>query len=352
MLTEDISFTREQHIGLVTLQRVQALNALTLPMILALQEQLLAWQQDDRIHAVVIQAAAGKAFCAGGDVRWLYEAGRSANPQQMQFFWHEYRLNHFIHHFNKPYIALMDGVTMGGGVGISLHGSHPIASEHFVFAMPETGIGFFPDIGASHLLSRCPHAYGIYLGLTGNRLNAIDAEALGLVKACILADDFKSLLANLINADLSKNAFAAVDACIQEFAQPAKTAPIMQLQQSVNACFNFINVEAIMAALARVEEVWHQETLNNLSQKAPLSLKITLAQIQKAKSMDLADCLKMDYRLVQHFMHDHDFYEGVRALLVDKDKAPKWQPSTLSQTSPAQIADYFECGGRELELLP
>src|SRR6202000_2234620 len=132
-------------------------------------------------QAVVVQGKGEKAFCAGGDVRWLYEVGLAKNPEQMQFFWHEYRLNHFIHHYPKPYISLMNGITMGGGVGISLHGSHPVATERFTFAMPETGIGFFPDIGASYLLSRCPGEIGIYLGLTGNRLNAQEAQVAGLV---------------------------------------------------------------------------------------------------------------------------------------------------------------------------
>ena len=172
-MTDDIVFERKQQIGLITLKRPQALNALTLPMIKALQQQLLQWEGDKSIHAVVIQADVGKAFCAGGDVRWLYESGLAKNPEQMQFFWHEYRLNHTIHQFKKPYIALMNGITMGGGVGISLHGSHPVATENFVFAMPETGIGFFPDIGASYLLARCPGQTGIYLGLTGNNLGPL-----------------------------------------------------------------------------------------------------------------------------------------------------------------------------------
>lgn len=348
---EDILFTREQHIGLITLQRVQALNALTLPMIIALQEQLHAWKNDSDIHAVVIQAAPGKAFCAGGDVRWLYDTGRSNNPQQMQFFWHEYRLNHFIHHFDKPYIALMDGVTMGGGVGISLHGSHPVASERFVFAMPETGIGFFPDIGASYLLSHCPGQFGVYLGLTGARLGPADAYQLGLVKQVVPSDKFQHVLAGLIEADLSTDAHARVDSCLQRYAMPTQPAPIMELQLAINSCFNHNDVESIMAALVEKEDSWQREASKTLQEKAPLSLKVTLAQIRKAKSMSMGDCIKMDYCLVGHFMQGHDFYEGVRALLVDKDKSPHWQPNLLSQVSNAKVADYFECGQPDLPLL-
>ena len=350
-MLEDLVFTEEHHIVLVTLNRASALNALTLPMILSLQQQLQAWKSDSNIHAVIVQAVPGKAFCAGGDIRWLYDAGRDDHSQQMQFFWHEYRLNHFIHHFDKPYIALMDGVTMGGGVGISLHGSHPVASERFLFAMPETGIGFFPDIGACHILSRCSGAFGVYLGLTGHRLGAADAHALGLVKHVVPADKFQDTLTTLINADLSTDAHARVSAYLQKVAMPPQTAPIMQLQTSVDACFSSPDIESILIKLAKVDDVWHKETHTILQQKAPLSLKVTLAQLQKAKSMNMAECVKMDYCLVGHFMRDHDFYEGVRALLVDKDKTPRWQPSMLSQVTNAHVADYFECGQPELPLL-
>ncbi len=350
-MTDDILFTREQHIGLITLQRPHALNALTLPMIIALQQQLQIWEKDSGIHAVVIKALPGKAFCAGGDVRWLYDAGKQHDPKQMQFFWHEYRLNHFIHHFSKPYIAFMDGITMGGGVGISLHGSHPVASERFMFAMPETGIGFFPDIGASYLLSRCPGHFGEYLGLTGHRLGAADALALGLVKHVILAEHIQDTITCLMGADLSTDAHACVDACLQDLALPIQPIPIMEFKSAIEDSFHCNDVASIFARLARSNDAWHQETLQTLSQKAPFSLKITLAQIQKAKSMTMAECVKMDYCLVGHFIRDHDFYEGVRALLVDKDKSPQWQPNSLSQVTDARVADYFECGQPELPLL-
>lgn len=347
-MSEDILFTREKHIGLITLQRTQALNALTLPMILALQQQLQAWEDDKDIHAVIVQAAQGKAFCAGGDVRWLYEAGKRHDPKQMQFFWHEYRLNHFIHQFKKPYIALMNGITMGGGVGISLHGSHPLATEHFVFAMPETSIGFFPDIGASRLLARCPGQFGVYLGLTGNRLGPIDALELGLVKYHASAAKLEDILASLIQADLKEEAHARVDECLKQFNSYSENNTLSTLQGMVNAAFQHSSIEAVFEHLSKSEDAWHQETLLNLQQKAPLSLKITLAQIEKARSMTLAECLKMDYCLVNHFMHDHDFYEGVRALLVDKDKSPRWQPASLAEVTKARVADYFECGQPEL----
>lgn len=349
-MTADIVFDRQHHIGLVTLSRPQALNALTLDMVKAMQEQLMQWQEDNSLHAVVVQAAAGKAFCAGGDVRWLYETGLAKNPVQRQFFWHEYRLNHFIHQFDKPYIALMDGITMGGGVGISLHGSCPVASERFAFAMPETGLGLFPDIGASYLLARCPGRIGIYLGLTGNRLNAQDALLAGLVKEVIPAGQFPVIISELQRLDLSHDAARQVDTLLQGLSL-RQEAPLADELERINHYFAPDSVTGIMTELARSDEAWAVSTLACLRQKSPLSLEVTFAQIGRAKSMSMADCMKMDYCLVNHFMADHDFYEGVRALLIDKDKNPRWQPDNLNAVSAAMVATYFECDQPGLDLL-
>ena len=350
-MTEDIVFSRERHIGLITLQRTHALNALTLPMIMALYQQLKDWQQDSDIHAVVIQAAPGKAFCAGGDVRWIYEAGLTNNPLQLQFFWHEYRLNYTIHQFKKPYIALMDGITMGGGVGISLHGSHPIASERFVFAMPETGIGLFPDVGVSYLLNRCPGYLGIYLGLTGNRVGAMEAHALGLVHQVIPSDQFQSTLNCLLEADLSTDAHDRVSAYLDNFAIPRTSIPVMNFQKEIDEVFNQLDMESIIKRLQEIDGAWGGEVLSILELKSPLSLKVTLSQLQKVKCLSMAECIQMDYCLVGHFLRNADFYEGVRALLVDKDKMPHWQPDTLSAVTSQQVDDYFVCGQPVLPLL-
>jgi enoyl-CoA hydratase len=342
-MSEHIVFTREGQIGLIRLNRPQALNALDLKMIQAMQQQLLIWEKDPTVHAVVIQGEGEKAFCAGGDIRWLYQAGLDKDPQQMQFFSHEYRLNHAIYRFSKPYIALMNGITMGGGVGISLHGSYPIATERFVFAMPETGIGFFPDIGASYLLARCPGSTGVYLGLTGNQLSAQDAQTLGLVKEIISSDNIQSFLHELVRMDLSTHPHAQIQACLNEFALPRNHADIINQQGAMDDCFSYATMEEIFSALKLKGNEWAMATLNNLQSKSPLSLKVTLAQIQMAKIQTMAECLAMDYCLVSKFMRGHDFYEGVRALLVDKDKSPQWRPSDLNHVTDALVAEYFEC---------
>jgi enoyl-CoA hydratase len=347
---DEIVFNREKHLGLITLTRVQALNALTLPMILALQEQLQLWESDNGIHAIVIQAAPGKAFCAGGDVRWLYDAGKNNDAtRQMEFFWNEYRLNHLIHRLTKPYIALMDGITMGGGVGISLHGSHPVASEKFVFAMPETSIGFFPDIGASYLLSRCPGNFGKYLGLTGNRLNAEEAMSLGLVKYLIPSTDFDKVLNQLLFADLSTNAHEAVHACLRAY-NSVHTLLAISHQREIEDAFAFERVEDIMSFIERKDDRWHQDMLRNLQEKSPISLKVTLEQLIRAKSKSMAECIATDYVLVAHFMQEPDFYEGVRALLIDKDKTPKWFPAALQDVTETMVDRYFNRTSSPLNL--
>lgn len=348
MMTQDILFTQQGQIGLITLNRPKALNALTLDMIKELQQQLTLWKKDNAIKAVVIRASEGNAFCAGGDVRWLYQLGAQRVEEQMEFFWNEYRLNHFIHHLGKPYIALMDGITMGGGVGISLHGSHPIASERFVFAMPETSIGFFPDIGSSHLLAQCPDSLGIYLGLTGNRLNAAEAKNAGLIKGIISSENMPLALEALCKADLSSNAQEKVDSCLQEYLQ---TPEKVSATHVIKECFSLDSVELILNALESHEESWAKEVSKVIKQKSPLSLKLTLAQLHKAQGLSLAECLKMDYNLVRHFMLDNDFYEGVRALLIDKDKTPHWRPERLELVTDSKIISYFEPSVQHLEFI-
>lgn len=340
-MTQDILFTCEKHIGLVALNRPQALNALNLPMIQALYAQLKAWDMDSNIHAVVVHAPGSRAFCAGGDVREIYHLGQEKHASKIDFFTQEYRLNQFIYDFKKPYIALMDGITMGGGVGISLHGSHSVASERFSFAMPETGIGFYPDIGASYHLARCPGYVGMYLGLTGSRVGPGDANALGLVTYVIASQQLADVLTSLIDADLSSDAHEQVSRVLQQNKMDAPTVLVDELQPMIDACFQYTTIESIMAALQAGNNDWHKETYRLLAQKAPLSLKVTCAQLQKAKTMSLAECLEMDACLTSHFTRDSDFHEGVRALLIDKDNAPHWQPPTLDDVSEAMATRYF-----------
>lgn len=337
---EPVIFSRQGHLGVMTLNRPQALNALNLEMIKAMQQQLLQWQTDSTVHAVVLKGAGDRAFCAGGDVRWLYEAGRNRDPQQLQFFWHEYRLNEFISRFTKPYIVLMDGITMGGGVGISLHGSFAIASERFVFAMPETAIGLFPDIGACYLLARCPGALGMYLGLTGQRLNAKQALAAGLIKYSIPANQFDAFIDLLTNRDLSVEANSQIKASLQSFASFEQNETRLDLAM-INDYFSEASLKHILKKLQSSDSPWAIATLNDLQQKSPISLEITFTRIQQAKCQSLAECLQADYQLIQKVIASPDFYEGIRAALIDKDKQPCWQPASLDAITTADIDQYF-----------
>lgn len=341
-MEKGIAFIREKHIGRVILNRPDALNALTLPMIKAFYKQLTHWSKDQSIYAVILEAAPGRAFCAGGDVRWLYESGKKQDPEQLAFFWHEYRLNAMIGSFNKPFISLMNGLTMGGGVGVGLHGSHPIATEQFVLAMPETAIGLFPDVGASYLLSRLPSGLGLYLALTGSRVSAADARGWGLVKYVIPAESLSDVVTNLVHLEMDADPLA-IDRCFNAFNLEPGVLPTLSKKDllQIESCFTQGSVEAIMASLKQMDTSWAIETYARMQQLSPLSLKVTFKQMQRASHLDLTGCLAMDEVLVKHFMQGHDFYEGVRALLIDKDKTPHWEPGTLAGVSEEQVEGYF-----------
>lgn len=339
-MTQDIEFREEHQFGIIALKRPQALNALNLSMILALKEKLMLWQHKESIHAVLIYAQEGKAFCAGGDVRWIYEAGKAGNPQQLQFFEQEYQLNLLIHQFKKPYIALLDGITMGGGVGISLHGAFSIASERFSFAMPETSIGLFPDVGASFLLNRSPKPLGLFLALTGQRLNAEEALAARLITHHCQHQDFPALFESLLHLDLRRHAADHIQECIAAYRQMPSVsfAHIDKIQE----LFQGDTLSEIIQTLTSSVDPFARETLAILQQKSPTSLAVTCIQMQRASALTLAQCLELDNRLVRKFMKGHDFYEGVRALLIDKDKDPHWQPAHIEALTSADIAAYFE----------
>lgn len=348
-----IQFEEKSQTGIVILNRPKALNSLNFSMIKAFHEQLKAWEENNSIQAVLIQSASEKFFCAGGDVRELYEGGKhqlgEGNPKAMQFFQEEYALNALIAGFKKPYFALMNGLTMGGGVGISLHGAYPIASESFEFAMPETAIGFFPDIGASYLLSRCIAPVGVYLALTGRRLKAADVFYLGFVSEVIKEEAREACaeaLLKLANSGLSSTEDERIKEkvafCLAPF---LATLPPSELEAElplIQEYFSFQRMEDIVNGLQASKDPWALKQLERLKKSAPLSLKVTLAQMQKAAGLSLQSCLDLDYCLAGHFMRDHDFYEGVRALLVDKDQSPHWQPQALLDVSQEQVFAYFQ----------
>ncbi len=348
----DIRFDRQGALAIVTLDRPQALNALTLEMAAELDNRLVAWAEDACVAAVVIRSAGGRAFCAGGDIRALYEAGRGRDRYVEEFYRTEYRLNHRIKTYRKPYIALIDGVVMGGGVGLSIHGSHRVVTERCQFAMPETGIGFFPDVGGSWFLPRCPGQVGTYLGLTGARIGAADMLHCGLATHYAASDDLARVASALEHLTWSGDHGSIVTALLDRHAGDPGAAPLAQHRQMIDRCFAADTVEEILSRLAAENTTWADETMAVLQRKSPTSLKVTLRQLRLGAGLsDFAAAMRMEYRLALNTMAARDFYEGVRAAVIDKDQTPQWRPPTLADVSEAMVGRYFEgASGPDLEL--
>lgn len=341
-MTDDVTFQRIGTAGRITLNRPQALNALTHEMCRSMQERLAAWAVDDAVKLVVVDGAGGRAFCAGGDVRALYRAWQTGRiADQLAFYRDEYRLNAFVKRYPKPYVALIDGIVMGGGAGVSLHGSHRVATERTVFAMPETGIGLFPDVGATWFLSRLAGKIGCFLGLTGHRLATADCLYTGLADVAVSSDQ----LPNLIDALGSAPDAAAIDKILGAAAAsfpPADTAPpLAALRGEIDATFAGAGIEDIMAKLDRSGSAFARVAAAALRRKSPTSLKVTLRQMREGARLTFDDCMRLEYRLACRFMRGHDFFEGVRAVILDKDNTPDWQPPTLDAVTDEIVAGYF-----------
>ena len=340
---DDILFEIEGAAGRATLNRPRALNALTLDMARRLDATLAAWADDARVVGVVIQGTGGRAFCAGGDVRDLYDAmGRAGDPLIAAFYRDEYTLNHRIKTYAKPYVALIDGVVMGGGVGVSVHGSHRVVTENALFAMPETGIGFFPDVGGSWFLPRMPGAIGMYLGLTGARLGAADALYCGFATHHVP----RARLADTAGALAAADSPGAVGAALAALGEEPGEAPLRAHGDAIDRCFTADSVEAIVAALEAEAGDWARETLTALAAKSPTSLKVTHRLIRGGAALDFAEAMRVEFRLSQRFCAAHDFREGVRAAVIDKDRGPDWRPARLDAVSAAAVDAYFAPLGR------
>ena len=350
-MTNDILFERRGAAGIVTLNRPKALNAVTHDMVRGLRAQLDAWESDPAITRVVVTAAGERAFSAGGDIRALYDLGKAGrHGEALQFWRDEYPLNALIKRFRKPYVALIDGIAMGGGVGVSVHGSHRVAGDGYQFAMPEVGIGFFPDVGATWFLPRMPGELGTYCALTGERFDIADACNAGIATHRIPSARFGTLLDGLTG-------MVSVDAVLAAFSMPAGEGPIMARRGAIDRLFTGDRVEDILAALEReaasasADAEWAAKTSATMQTKSPLSLKLALAQVRRGKMWDFETCMRAEFRIVSRVIQGHDFYEGVRAVIVDKDNKPRWQPATLADVSEAEVARHFApLGAGELVL--
>ena len=343
MSGQDVLFTRDGHSGVITLNRPEALNAVTLGMVREIHPQLTVWVDDPGIRHVLIEAAGGKAFSAGGDIRALYDWGRAGDETFLAFYREEYQLDTFIKRYPKPYVALLDGITMGGGVGVSIHGSHRVAGDGLTFAMPETGIGLFPDVGGTYFLPRCPGGIGMYLALSGARLKAADALYAGIVSHYVPSDRFGALKAALASA-------VDVEATIREFAQDPGPPPLLEHRDAIDRCFAGDTVEDILDSLDGEGSDWALKTAGILRSKSPTSLKITYRQIREGAKLEFEDCMRLEFRMVNRIFTAADFFEGTRAVVIDKDQSPNWQPGSLAEVTSDRVDGYFAPLADELEL--
>jgi enoyl-CoA hydratase len=337
-----ILFEKRGALGLITLNRPKALNALTHGMCLGLIRMLGEWAADDAVKTVAIRGAGERAFCAGGDVRAMYESSLAGSNAAAKFLADEYRADAMVGSFPKPYVALTHGIVMGGGAGVSLHGSHRLADESLTFAMPETGIGFLTDIGATHFLNRCPGETGAYLALTGARIGLADAMALGLFTHAVKRDDHETLLSRLADGGHPDAALASL------VFKPG--LPSLE-RARIDMIFAAASVEAILEGLDRDSSTFAAATAAIMRSRSPSALKFIFRALREDKGKNLADCLKMEYRVAARAVMAHDFREGVRATLIDKDGAPRWHPASLAAVKEADITGYFaSLGARELRL--
>ncbi|XP_025415522.1 3-hydroxyisobutyryl-CoA hydrolase, mitochondrial [Sipha flava] len=349
---DDVLFEIKNDVGIITLNRPKALNSLNISMVKKINPKLKEYES--KVRMVIVQGAGGKAFCAGGDVKSITENGVCAKSIEMgtEFFNHEYSMNSAIGKYKIPYVSLIDGIVMGGGVGISAHGKYRVATEKTLFAMPETAIGLFCDVGGSYILSRMDRNLGVLLGLTGLRLKGSDVAKAGIATHYINSSKIESLKTKLIEdirdpeIVLRENTDSLDD--VKFTMEP--------LMNKINSIFSHERVEAIVDALNEDNSDWARGILKTLKEVSPTGLKITRKEILKGKNLSLDECLKMEYCLAYRSIeakYSSDFFEGVRALLIDKDKNPKWSPSSLEDVKDEIIDQYFEPlpNGKQLQFI-
>jgi enoyl-CoA hydratase len=339
--TDEVIIERRGSAGLVRLNRPQALNSLTLPMIRAVAAALDSFATDPSIASVIVKGEGERAFCAGGDIRLLHQSGKEKSDGAETLWREEFRLNHTIAHYPKPYVVLMDGITMGGGVGLSAHGSHRVVTERTRLAMPETGIGYFPDVGATWLLPRAPGEAGTWMGLTGLVIDAADAIHAGLADHAVASSDLPALIESI--AALPASALPTdVHRAIAGLALDTGTSRLAVNRETIDRAFAHNTVEDILRALAQEPGDFAAETAEVIATRSPTSLKLSLRLLRAGRtSASLAECLNRELGACLGILYNPDFYEGVRAAVIDKDRNPKWSPANLAEVGDAAIERFF-----------
>ena len=346
--TEDVIVSQRGHIGFLLLNRPKALNALTRDMCVTIKKQLDEWAMDDSVGAVIIEGEGDRSFCAGGDVLKVAQAAKDGDNEGRLFFRDEYRMNAAIFHFPKPYVALLDGITMGGGVGISIHGRYRVTTERTMFAMPETNLGLIPDVGGSYFLPRLPGKLGLYLALTGYRARAADCLYTNIATHYVPSEALTEMKARLVEAPLPMGP-AEVGVILDDFsAKREEQAPLAAIRQQIDTHFSHESVGAIIDSLMAGSNEWERETYKDLLTKSPTSLELSFEAHRRGASLTLDQCLQMEYRIVNRILEmDPDFLEGVRAILIDKDRNPVWSPARLADIDHDAIAAHFDDLGED-----
>ena len=337
-MTDDILIRVDGHAGFISLNRPSALNALTLPMVHAMTQALLAWRSDDAVKCVVIDHDSGRGFCAGGDIAFLRDSAINDGGQAGRKFFHdEYQLNHLLFTYPKPVVAFMDGITMGGGVGISQPARFRVATKNTKFAMPETGIGLFPDVGGGWYLSRLEGRVGQFLALTGSRVAGAGCLALGLATHYVPSTALAEAKARIAMEDVER-----IDGVLGTLSATPPPSKIVETLFDINRHFASNRFEDILASLEGEESEWAMKELATLRTKSPQTCKVALRQLtESARLTDFADNMAMEYRIASRVITRPDFAEGVRAVIIDKDNAPKWSPATPEGVTEDLIDDIF-----------
>jgi enoyl-CoA hydratase len=334
-------------IAYLTFNRPRALNALSYEMLVQMRQLFDQWAKDDSIVAVVSRGAGEKAYCAGGDVRGLYNSVTGKGPRvHEQFFITEYTLNYQLHQFlkrtGKPYIALMNGIVMGGGMGVSQGATLRIVGERTKMAMPETKIGLFPDVGGTYFLSRATDATGLYLGMTSNMFTGADAMFAKLADAYMHSDNQPAFLAALDAMQWQENPLAQIVACVKTFSTSPPESEIAQHNATISRCFaNKASGAEVLAALRHDHDAWAHRIAHDLSLRSPLMVEVTKQQVERGHKMALADCLRLELNMMFAAFEHPDVVEGIRALVIDKDNQPRWQHTALDAVNANHLAAFF-----------
>lgn len=336
-MTDEIQYRVIGNLGHITLNRPKALNALTYAMCEKITELLLEWEDNSEIGAVLIDGAGDRAFCAGGDVILLHDSGKAGDSRAEEFWRIEYALNELIHCYSKPYISLIDGFVMGGGVGLSVHGRYRVAGDATVFAMPETGIGYFPDVGGTFFLPRLGMSVGQWLGLTGARLNVGQTCDIGIANLYVPTDKHSDLIEALGMADLD-GTDSRVNKVLEAFSQipPAHDA----IPKAIKA-FNCGSVPEILLSLDRDNSEWAAKQAKNIRRKSPIAMCVTFEALKRGINMTFRQVMTQELDISLNFLRTQDFYEGIRSQLIDKDRNPNWSHSSVDEVSSAQVEQLF-----------